>query len=74
MLNLPDISRSVVRKCITDEDHDASNYYGSFRGLRQLLGTGGDDRGELGRTDPLAHERLASADPLIGRAKPLVIA
>jgi hypothetical protein len=72
MLNLPDISRSTVRKCITDVDHDASNYYGSVRGLTQLVGTGAD-RGELGRADAIAWERLASADPAIGRALPLTL-
>src|SRR5262249_48783262 len=30
MLNLPPISRSLVRGCITQQDHDASNYYGSM--------------------------------------------
>ncbi|MFO0606532.1 MAG: hypothetical protein U0324_25395 [Polyangiales bacterium] len=71
MLNLPDVSRSLVRACITEADHDASNYYGSHRGLRQLVG--GDDRGDLGRLAPAAWERIASADPLIGRALPLAV-
>lgn len=73
-LNLPDISRSVVRGCITDADHDASNYYGSRRGIRQLIGTGeGTSTGDLGKADPAALERLKDPDPSIGRAKPLVI-
>ncbi len=72
MLNLPAISRSAVRACITDEDHDASNYYGSVRGVRQLVGAG-TDRGTLGASDPLAWTALASADPFVGRARPLDI-
>jgi hypothetical protein len=62
VLRFPVISRSLVRACITDADHDASNYYGSRRGVGQLL----DD---LAKADPLARERLASDDPSIGRAK-----
>ncbi|TKD09409.1 hypothetical protein [Polyangium fumosum] len=61
-LRFPSISRSLVRGCITDADHDASNYYGSRRGLVQLLE-------DLGRSDPLAHAVLASEDPKVGRAK-----
>ena len=73
-LNLPDISRSVVRGCITDADHDASNYYGSRRGIRQLVGTGeGTSTGDLGKADPAARARLDEADPSIGRAKPLAV-
>lgn len=72
MLNLPPISRSVVRACITEADHDASNYYGSLRGLRQLVGSGAD-HGTLGTADDLAWSRLASADPTIGRAVPLAV-
>ena len=73
-LHLPDISRSVVRGCITDADHDASNYYGSRRGLKQLIGTGETgSSGDLGRADPAAFERLSDPDPTIGRALPLAI-
>lgn len=73
-LNLPDISRSVVRGCITEEDHDASNYYGSRRGIRQLIGKGaGDTTGDLARSDPAAFAKLADADLTIGRALPLVV-
>ena len=72
-LNLPDISRSVVRGCITEEDHDASNYYGSRRGIRQLIGDAKDGKGDLGRSDPSAFEKLKDPDPMIGRAKPLVV-
>lgn len=61
-LRFPAISRSLVRACITEADHDASNYYGSRRGIKQLL----DD---LNRADPLACERLASDEPTIGRAR-----
>jgi hypothetical protein len=69
-LNLPEISRSVVRACITDEDHEASNYYGSKRGIRQLIGDGGAG-GALFKADPVAFERLKSEDPQIGRATEL---
>lgn len=72
-LNLPDISRSVVRGCITEEDHDASNYYGSRRGIRQLVGDGKEAKGDLGRSDPAAFAKLADPDPTIGRAKPLAV-
>jgi hypothetical protein len=72
LLNLPDISRSVVRACITKVDHDASNYYGSHRGLKQLVGSA-TERGDLGRLAPAAWEHLASSDPLIGRALPITV-
>ncbi len=62
VLQFPAISRSLVRGCITEADHDASNYYGSRRGLGQLLA-------DLAKSDPLARERLSSDDPSIGRAK-----
>ncbi len=65
-LRFPAISRSLVRACITEADHDASNYYGSRRGIKQLL----DD---LNRTDPLACERLASDEPTIGRAREIEV-
>lgn len=71
-LRLPDISRSVVRGCITDADHDASNYYGSRRGIRQLVGDG-TSTGDLGKADPAAHEHLKDPDPSIGRARPLAV-
>ncbi|MDC3954052.1 hypothetical protein [Polyangium jinanense] len=61
-LRFPPISRSVVRGCITEADHEASNYYGSRRGLVQLLE-------ELGKSDPLALSVLESEDPKVGRAK-----
>jgi len=62
VLRFPVISRSLVRACITEADHDASNYYGSRRGIGQLLE-------DLAKADPLARERLSSDDPTIGRAK-----
>jgi len=64
-LCFPSISRSLVRACITEEDHQASNYYGSRRGLGQLVAS-------LGKSDPLALDVLRSEDPTIGRAKAIV--
>ena len=63
-LRLPEVSRSLVRGCITSEDHDASNYYGSRRGLRQLLGA-------LQNADPVAYAKMKSDAPEVGRAAPL---
>lgn len=71
-LNFPEISRSVVRECITDADHNQSNYYGSKRGLGQLTGTR-DKKGALAKADPVAFEKLSSDDPLVGRAHELPI-
>lgn len=59
-LRLPQISRSTVRACITEEDHDQSNYYGSRRGLGQLMAA-------VEKSDPVAFEQLGSEDPLVGR-------
>src|SRR5262249_13870245 len=64
VLRLPEISRSTVRDCITSADHDADNYYGSRRGLRQLLET-------LPKSEPLAYEKLKSDAIEIGRAMEL---
>lgn len=64
MLRLPDLSRSAVRACITDADHDASNYYGSRRGLAQLVAA-------FAAGDPVIHARLSADDPTVGRAAPL---
>ncbi len=61
-LRFPPISRSVVRGCITEADHGASNYYGSRRGLGQLFT-------DLGTSDPLALAMLESEDLKVGRAK-----
>lgn len=69
-LNLPDLSRSVVRGCITEADHAAHDYYGSRRGLAQLLGENGKP-GAIATADPLADARLRAPDPSIGRARPL---
>jgi hypothetical protein len=73
LLNLPSISRSLVRGCINQADHDASNYYGSLRGLGQLIGNGrtDGDGGDLKRADPAAYAKLAANDPTVGRALPL---
>jgi len=61
-LRFPPISRSLVRGCINDADHEASNYYGSRRGLGQLLE-------DLAKSDPLALSVLEGDDPKVGRAK-----
>src|SRR5439155_3626709 len=71
-LALPDVSRSLVRACITQADHDADNYYGGLRSLRQLLGEGGT-KGDLEKADPIAFRKLDSADPRVGRARELVL-
>ncbi|HEY8375328.1 MAG TPA: hypothetical protein VIK91_02515, partial [Nannocystis sp.] len=71
MLRLPRISRSVVRRCNSDEDHNNGNYYGSIRGIAELVGTADNPGGVLKRSDPEAFEELASDDPTIGRARPL---
>lgn len=60
-LNLPALSRSLVRGCITDADHAASNYYGSARGVRQLLAA-------LASADPVAWDAMQRRDPKVGRA------
>lgn len=73
LLNLPSISRSLVRGCINEADHDASNYYGSLRGLAQLVGDGRGSGGDLQRADPAAYAKLASNDPTVGRALPLTV-
>ncbi len=67
MLHFPDISRTVVRKCITDADHQASNYYGSKRGIAQLVGDSRSE-GALQKADALAWERLRDEGPETGRA------
>ena len=65
-LGLPELSRSVVRACITDADHDQSNYYGSRRGLTQLLDT-------LKSADAIAWAKLQQSDAAIGRAAELAL-
>src|SRR5690606_34100560 len=69
MLRLPRLSRSSIRRCNSDEDHNDGNYYGSFRGIRELIGTPDAPGGALKRANPEAYEELASADPAIGRAR-----
>lgn len=64
MLRFPEISLSTVRACITEQDHDASNYYGSRRGLRQLVDT-------LQKSDPVVYAALASPDATVGIAAPI---
>ncbi|MEZ4381976.1 MAG: hypothetical protein R3A79_11565 [Nannocystaceae bacterium] len=70
MLNLPKLSRSLVRRCITDEDHNHGNYYGSRRGVRELMGAEGEP-GKIEAADPVAYAALVADDPSVGRAKPL---
>jgi len=64
LLNLPDLSRSSIRAHNTAADHDASNYYGSRRGLAALTAA-------LHAGDPVVYARLVDPDPTIGRALPL---
>ncbi|MDC0673955.1 hypothetical protein [Nannocystis radixulma] len=71
MLHLPRLSRSLIRRCNSDEDHNNGNYYGSARGIRELIGTADAPGGALKQANPEAYEELASADPAIGRARPL---
>lgn len=71
MLRLPRLSRSLVRRCITDADHDEGNYYGSVRGVRALIGGPEAPGGALREANPAAYDELASGDPQIGRARPL---
>lgn len=71
MLHLPRLSRSLIRRCNSDEDHNDGNYYGSVRGIRELVGTAEAPGGVLKPANPEAYEELAAADPAIGRARPL---
>lgn len=64
VLRLPDISRSLVRGCITEADHEASNYYGSRRSLKQLLAA-------LEAGDPVILAKLKDPDLAVGRPAPL---
>jgi hypothetical protein len=62
-LNLPDLSRSVVRGVISDRDQETlDDYYGSFHDLDEL-------HAAIAKADPLALKKLESDDPSIGRAK-----
>lgn len=53
-------------------DRAASHYYGSVRGVRQLLGAAGA-KGALAAADPVADQRLRDPDPSIGRARPIAV-
>jgi len=72
MLNLPKISRSLVRRCITDADHDQGNYYGSRRGVLELLGEEGTP-GKIEQSDPVVYAAFIAEDPSVGRARPLEV-
>jgi hypothetical protein len=69
MLQLPRLSRTVVRRCIDDRDHEHGNYYGSERGIAALLGTD-KTPGAIQQTSPVAHDELVSGTH-VGRARPL---
>lgn len=71
MLHLPAISRSLVRRCINDEDHNHSNYYGSVRGIVELIGDAKNPGGALKAANPAAYDELAGPDQAVGRARPL---
>lgn len=60
-LNLPPLSRSLVRSCVTEVDHAAAMHHGSARGARQLLAA-------LADADPVAWDALQRRDPKVGRA------
>jgi cysteine-rich repeat protein len=74
MLRLPRLSRSLVRRCIDDEDHGNSNYYGSVRGVAALIGTADEPGGALREASPVAYDELAGDNLEIGRARPLELA
>lgn len=71
MLALPRLSRSLVRRCIDDEDHGNSNYYGSTRGVVALIGTSAAPGGAIKEANPVAFDEIMSDSPEVGRAKPL---
>ena len=70
LLRLPRLSRSLVRRCIDDADHDRGNYYGSVRGVKALIGEG-DRPGAIHATSPVAHDEIVGVDPMVGRLRPL---
>lgn len=70
MLRLPRLSRSLVRRCIDDTDHARSNYYGSLRGVKALIGTA-DKPGAIHAASPVAHDEIVGDDPTVGRPRPL---
>ncbi|AKT37006.1 hypothetical protein [Chondromyces crocatus] len=63
-LALPEISRNLVRRCVSAAEQARSNVFGSARALEQLLST-------LKTRDPVAHAQLASDDPFVGRLQPM---
>ncbi|EYF05967.1 hypothetical protein [Chondromyces apiculatus] len=65
-LKLPEVSRNVVRSCVSESELERSNIFGSARGLQQLLAT-------LEARDPVAYAQLAGEDPAVGRLQPLVL-
>lgn len=69
LLQLPRLSRTLVRRCITEADHSNSNYYGSIRGITQLIGRPDAPGGELQASNPAAFDELSSPEPAIGRAR-----
>jgi hypothetical protein len=73
MLALPRLSRSLVRRCIDDTDHNNGDYYGSVRGVRALIGDAKRPGGALQAASPVAYDELLAPDPAVGRARPLVL-
>ncbi|MBK7826683.1 hypothetical protein [Nannocystis sp.] len=71
MLRMPRLSRSLVRRCIDEEDHAQSNYYGSARGVIALIGTADAPGGVLKEASPVAFDDIMSDSPEVGRARPL---
>jgi hypothetical protein len=73
MLALPRLSRSLVRRCIDDEDHGNGNYYGSTRGVVALIGTPDAPGGAIKEANAVAFDEIMSDSPEVGRAKPLTV-
>jgi hypothetical protein len=69
MLQFPRLSRTVIRRCIDDTDHEHGNYYGSDRGIAALLGTS-KAPGAIKTASPVAHDELVSGAH-VGRPRPL---
>lgn len=74
MLRLPRLSRSLVRRCIDDEDHANSNYYGSTRGVVALIGDQQKPGGALKEASPVAYDEIIGTNAEVGRARPLELA
>jgi len=74
LLRLPRLSRSLVRRCIDDQDHANSNYYGSTRGIAALIGSAEKPGGALKEASPVAYDEIVGDNLEIGRARPLVLA